>query len=141
MQAAIIAKWGIAIMGVAVMLCAFWSYAVKKMTADLSVIWEFIGAALFLVGVVPALSGWLYLLSTGSTLVLLCGMAGCLTVEDSHLLPGASQGQSQTGLWYRRYAEFARVDHDRHHPCDRPVQRIRSPCVCHRGGHLHDRDL
>ena len=75
MQAAIIAKWGIAIMGVAVMLCAFWSYAVKKMTADLSVIWEFVGAALFLVGVVPALSGWLYLLSTGSTLVLLCGMA------------------------------------------------------------------
>lgn len=30
MQAAIIAKWGIAIMGVAVMLCAFWSYAVKR---------------------------------------------------------------------------------------------------------------
>lgn len=56
-----------------------WFYAKKKMTSDMAAAWCLLGAAVMAVGVIPAFSRWLGLISLGTGVALLCvGAAGLL---------------------------------------------------------------
>ena len=44
--------------GIAILLVSFWLLSVKKMTANLAVVWESIGVILTVTGVFPILSAW-----------------------------------------------------------------------------------
>lgn len=44
--------------GIVIMICSFWFLSLKKMTADLTVLWEIMGVVLSVTGVTPGLSDW-----------------------------------------------------------------------------------
>lgn len=87
MEAGSIIKIALTTAGITVMLCSFWFLSVKKMTADFAVMWEILGVLLFLVGVVPGLSGWTEIFSeTGKLMVTCVGAAGLFFCYLSSLL-------------------------------------------------------
>ena len=73
MSIAFLAKIGLIITGVIVMVFTFLLHSVKKITVNLAVAWEAIGIGLILVGAVPLFSSWCYLLARG-TMFLVGGL-------------------------------------------------------------------
>lgn len=72
MATADIIRYGMIAVGAVIMLLSFWFHAVQKMTADLAVVWEFLGLILIVIGAVPALSAWTVRISAGTGLALFC---------------------------------------------------------------------
>ncbi len=58
MESGTILEGTMIIVGIAVMLCSFWLLAVKRMTADLAVVWEIAGIVLIVTGSVYKMAGW-----------------------------------------------------------------------------------
>ena len=58
MESGAILEGAMVIAGIVVMLCSFWLLAVKRMTADLAVIWEIAGVILIVTGSVYRIAGW-----------------------------------------------------------------------------------
>ena len=58
MEAGSIVEMALIAAGIAVMLCSFWFLSLKKLTADLAVVWEIIGVVLVITGVISWLFGW-----------------------------------------------------------------------------------
>lgn len=73
-----IIKYGIVTVGIWVMFSSFWYHSVKKMTVNLAVVWEILGAILIAIGSVPVLSSWTHLISIGTGLGLFIVGAVCL---------------------------------------------------------------
>lgn len=70
MSTAAIIKTGLVITGIVIMAITFVLHAVRKLTVNLAVVWEFLGVAAILVGAVPAFSGWCYLLARGTAIAM-----------------------------------------------------------------------
>ena len=50
-------KTGLVITGIVIMALTFFLHAIRKMTVNLAVVWEFLGVAAILTGAVPAFAG------------------------------------------------------------------------------------
>ncbi len=87
MEAESIIRIIMAAVGIAIMLSGFWFLAVKKLTANFSVIWEIAGAALIVAGAVPGLSVWMKMMDRGEEMLAGCiGIAGVLVCCQFSLL-------------------------------------------------------
>ncbi len=58
MESGAILEGAMVIAGIVVMMCSFWLLAVKRMTADLAVIWEIAGVILIVIGSIYRIAGW-----------------------------------------------------------------------------------
>lgn len=74
MNNAVLVRGGLILIGLVLMVRIFWLYANKRLTVDLSMAWEAGGAALIVIGAVPAFSRWCALLSSGTAVALLLGI-------------------------------------------------------------------
>lgn len=63
-------KTGLVITGIVIMALTFFLHAIRKMTVNLAVVWEFLGLAAILTGAVPAFSGWCHLLAKGTAIAM-----------------------------------------------------------------------
>lgn len=70
MNTAAFIKTGLIITGIVIMALTFFLHAVRKLTVNLAVVWEFLGLTAILTGAVPAFSGWCYLLARGTAVVM-----------------------------------------------------------------------
>ena len=70
MNTAQIIKTGLVITGLIIMALTFFLHAMRKLTVNLAVVWEFLGLAAILVGAVPAFSGWCYLIAKGTAIAM-----------------------------------------------------------------------
>ncbi|WP_322202644.1 DUF2304 domain-containing protein [Acutalibacter intestini] len=59
------------VVGILVLGAAFWCLSKRKMTANLTVVWEFLGAAMIIVGAVPVFSRWTAMLSAGTGIAVI----------------------------------------------------------------------
>lgn len=78
MSIAFLAKIGLIMTGVIVMVFTFLLHSVKKLTVNLAVAWEAIGIGLIFVGAVPLFSSWCYLLARGTMIAMF--LVGGLTI-------------------------------------------------------------
>ena len=81
MSIAIWIKLGFIIVGIVLMITAFFSHARKKMTVNLAVVWELLGLASILIGVVPGLSRWCSSLGHGTAIAMF--VIGCLMLSGA----------------------------------------------------------
>lgn len=87
---AIIAKTGMIVSGVIIMVISFVLHAKRKLTVNLAVVWEFLGLALILTGAVPVFSSWCHLLAKGTVtamfiigvLILWGAYSLCILISD-----------------------------------------------------------
>lgn len=63
-------KTGLIITGIVIMALTFFLHAVRKLTVNLAVVWEFLGLTAILTGAIPAFSGWCYLLARGTAVAM-----------------------------------------------------------------------
>lgn len=70
MNTAAFIKTGLIITGIVIMALTFFLHAVRKLTVNLAVVWEFLGLTAILTGAVPAFSGWCYLLARGTAVAM-----------------------------------------------------------------------
>ena len=70
MSTAAFIKTGLIITGIVIMALTFFLHAVRKLTVNLAVVWEFLGLSAILTGAVPAFSGWCYLLARGTAVAM-----------------------------------------------------------------------
>ena len=70
MSTAAFIKTGLIITGIVIMALTFFLHAVRKLTVNLAVVWEFLGLTAILTGAVPAFSGWCYLLARGTAVAM-----------------------------------------------------------------------
>ena len=70
MNTAAFIKTGLIITGIVIMTLTFFLHAVRKLTVNLAVVWEFLGLTAILTGAVPAFSGWCYLLARGTAVAM-----------------------------------------------------------------------
>lgn len=70
MNTAAFIKTGLIITGIVIMALIFFLHAVRKLTVNLAVVWEFLGLTAILTGAVPAFSGWCYLLARGTAVAM-----------------------------------------------------------------------
>lgn len=73
-----IVKYGMIMVGIFIMTSSFWYHSVRKLTVNLAVVWEILGAILIAAGIFPALSSWTHHISKGTGLVLFVVGAVCL---------------------------------------------------------------
>ena len=78
MSIAFLAKIGLIMTGVIVMVLTFLLHSAKKLTVNLAVAWEAIGIGLILVGTVPFFSSWCDLLARGTMIAMF--LVGGLTI-------------------------------------------------------------
>ena len=78
MSIAFLAKIGLIMTGVIVMVLTFLLHSAKKLTVNLAVAWEAIGIGLILVGTVPFFSSGCYLLARGTMIAMF--LVGGLTI-------------------------------------------------------------
>lgn len=73
--------------GIVIMLASFWFLAIKKMTADYTVMWEIIGVVLITIGIVSRLSEWtVELYDRGELIIIFIGAAGLIIGYQFSLL-------------------------------------------------------
>ena len=77
-------KTGLVITGIVIMALTFFLHAIRKMTVNLAVVWEFLGVAAILTGAVPAFSGWCHLLARGTAIAMF--VIGILVVWGGYQL-------------------------------------------------------
>lgn len=70
MNTAIIVKIGMIATGLLIMGLTFYLHAVKKLAVNLAVAWEGIGVGLVLIGAIPVLSAWCYLVGEGTIIAM-----------------------------------------------------------------------
>lgn len=70
MNTAIIVKIGMIVTGLLIMGLTFYLHAAKKLTVNLAVAWEGIGVGLVLIGAIPVLSAWCYLVGEGTIIAM-----------------------------------------------------------------------
>ena len=70
MNTAIIVKIGMIATGLWIMGLTFYLHAVKKLAVNLAVAWEGIGVGLVLIGAIPVLSAWCYLVGEGTIIAM-----------------------------------------------------------------------
>lgn len=70
MNTAIIVKIGMIVTGLLIMGLTFYLHAVKKLAVNLAVAWEGIGVGLVLIGAIPVLSAWCYLVGEGTVIAM-----------------------------------------------------------------------
>lgn len=70
MSTAAIIKTGLVITGILIMALTFFLHAMRKLTVNLAVVWEFLGITAILTGAVPVFSGWCYLLARGTAIAM-----------------------------------------------------------------------
>lgn len=70
MNTAAFIKTGLIITGIVIMALTFFLHAVRKLTVNLAVVWEFLGLTAILTGAIPAFSGWCYLLARGTAVAM-----------------------------------------------------------------------
>ncbi len=73
-----IIKYGMIAAGIFIIISSFWFHSVRKLTVNLAVVWEILGAVLFATGIFPVFSSWTYHISTGTGLALFFVGAACL---------------------------------------------------------------
>lgn len=78
METAGFLRYGVIAAGLVLIAVSFWTHASKRMNSDLSVAWCLLGAALVVMGVIPALCAWMSLISLWTGLVLFVIGAVCL---------------------------------------------------------------
>ncbi len=78
METAYLVKYGMIVVGIVIILAGFWFHSIKKMTVNFSVVWEFLGVILIIIGSVPVLSAWTRLISAGTGFALFCLGTICL---------------------------------------------------------------
>lgn len=78
METAYLVKYGMIAVGIVIILAGFWFHSIKRMTVNFSVVWEFLGLILVLIGAIPALSAWTKLISAGTGFALFCLGTICL---------------------------------------------------------------
>ena len=65
-------RFGISFAGILLMVVSFVMHSYKKITVNYTVIWELLGLALLLTGVVPVFSQWTRQLASGTGLAFFC---------------------------------------------------------------------
>ena len=70
MNTAIIVKIGMIVTGLLIMGLTFYLHAAKKLAVNLAVAWEGIGVGLVLIGAIPVLSAWCYLVGEGTIVAM-----------------------------------------------------------------------
>lgn len=70
MNTAIIVKIGMIATGLLIMGLTFYLHAAKKLAVNLAVAWEGIGVGLVLIGAIPVLSAWCYLVGEGTIIAM-----------------------------------------------------------------------
>lgn len=70
MNTAIIVKIGMIVTGLLIMGLTFYLHAAKKLAVNLAVAWEGIGVGLVLIGAIPVLSAWCYLVGEGTIIAM-----------------------------------------------------------------------
>lgn len=73
-----IVKYGMIGAGIFIMISSFWYHSVRRLTVNLAVVWEILGAVLIIAGIFPVLSSWTHHISRGTGLVMFCVGAVCL---------------------------------------------------------------
>ena len=84
MSIAAIVRIGISTTGFLIMGLTFYLHAVKKLTVNLAVAWEGIGIGLVLVGAIPVLSSWCYLIGAGTVVAMF--LVGAVAVWSGYEL-------------------------------------------------------
>lgn len=84
MDTAHMIKIGFIIMGIIMMGLSFWLHAKRMLTVNQAVVWEFLGFALILIGVIPALSNWCYLLGKGTAIAMF--LIGIFAIWGAYML-------------------------------------------------------
>ena len=84
MSIAAIVRIGIRATGFLIMGLTFYLHAVKKLTVNLAVAWEGIGIGLVLVGAIPVLSSWCYLIGEGTVVAMF--LVGAVAVWSGYEL-------------------------------------------------------
>lgn len=84
MSIAAIVRIGISATGFLIMGLTFYLHAVKKLTVNLAVAWEGIGIGLVLVGAIPVLSSWCYLIGKGTVVAMF--LVGAVAVWSGYEL-------------------------------------------------------
>lgn len=86
MSIAAIVRIGISTTGFLIMGLTFYLHAVKKLTVNLAVAWEGIGIGigLVLVGAIPVLSSWCYLIGEGTVVAMF--LVGAVAVWSGYEL-------------------------------------------------------
>ena len=84
MSIAAIVRIGISATGFLIMGLTFYLHAVKKLTVNLAVAWEGIGIGLVLVGAIPVLSSWCYLIGEGTVIAMF--LVGAVAVWSGYEL-------------------------------------------------------
>ncbi len=84
MSTAVIMKTGLIAVGVLIMVLSFILHSKRKLTVNLAVVWEFLGAALILTGAVPVFSSWCHLLARGTVIAMF--VIGALAMWGSYIL-------------------------------------------------------
>ena len=74
MDTAVVVPGGLIVIGIVVMVWAFWLYSNRRLTVDLAMAWEAAGVVMAVIGVVPAFSRWCALLSAGTAIAMLLGI-------------------------------------------------------------------
>lgn len=70
METAVAVRIGIILLGLFIMIHSFYMSAVRKLTANITVVWEILGAVLILVGAIPAFSRWCYRVGAGTAIAM-----------------------------------------------------------------------
>lgn len=70
METAVVVKAGLILLGILIMALSFYMNAVRKLTVNIAVVWEILGAVLLIIGAVPALSAWCYRIGTGTAVAM-----------------------------------------------------------------------
>ena len=84
MSIAAIVRIGISTTGFLIMGLTFYLHAVKKLTVNLAVAWEGIGIGLVLVGAIPVLPSWCYLIGEGTVVAMF--LVGAVAVWSGYEL-------------------------------------------------------
>lgn len=84
MSIAAIVRIGISATGFLIMGLTFYLHAVKKLTVNLAVAWEGIGIGLVLVGAIPVLSSWCYLIGEGTVVAMF--LVGAVAIKCSNFI-------------------------------------------------------
>lgn len=78
MGLAVIMRYGLAMVGLVLLISSFWFHAAKKMTSDLAAAWCLLGFVLMMVGLVPVLSTWIDHISGWTGIALFFVGTACL---------------------------------------------------------------
>lgn len=78
MELTVVMRYGLVVVGLALLISSFWFHATKRMISDLAAAWCLLGFVLIVVGTVPTLSMWIDRISGWTGIALFVVGAACL---------------------------------------------------------------